>query len=310
MVLYNVEKVSKDNIAKISLLYIRAFNKHFSKQYVDNKFLDPYQGENHSFIAFDGDVAISYYGVIKQRAVYNGERTILYQSCDSMTDPKYSGKGLFIKLANLTYDELRNEGINFVFGFPNRRIYGLRINKLNWQHEENIYKFQFDVLTFPLAKIVKKIPRLVFFYQNYVKFNLKKHLSKVLFFENSCSLTNKSFVLHDHEYFKYKSSNDKYIVSILGVNLWLKVDGFLWVGDMEFCDENKFLNILKKIKLLARKLGCANIVFFYQEGTMMANTLLKIKEPTEKLPLGYLKINSDEKTKFNFKFCGADFDSW
>jgi len=310
MTLYNVEKVSKGNTHKIALLYIKAFNKRFSKQYVENKFLDPYQGENHSFVAFDGETAISYYGVIKQKAIFNGELVTLYQSCDSMTDPKYSGKGLFLKLANLTYDELRGRGISFIFGFPNARIYGLRLNKLNWQHEENIYKFQFNVLTIPLAKINKKITKLNFFYQVFVKSILKKYLSKELFFENSCSSQNNSFILHDYDYFKYKSSNDKYLVNILGVNLWLKIDGFLWIGDMEFCTEDKFLQVLKRIKFLARVLGCSNIVFYYQEGTNMANTIIKVKEPTDKLPLGYLKINSDEKTKFNFKFCGADFDSW
>jgi sulfur relay (sulfurtransferase) DsrC/TusE family protein len=54
------------------------------------------------------------------------------QSIDTITDLKYRGKGLFIMLAKHLYSKALNQGIQFIYGFPNKNSISGFLKKLNW----------------------------------------------------------------------------------------------------------------------------------------------------------------------------------
>jgi len=64
------------------------------------------------------------------------------QSGDSMTLDAYRGKGIFTTLAKACHNKAAEDGLAFVFGFPNQASYPIFKNKLDWQFVEHNAFFQ------------------------------------------------------------------------------------------------------------------------------------------------------------------------
>jgi hypothetical protein len=305
---YITKKLTKKDIYNLLPLYKSAFGFNADSKSVTTKFFHKYQTINASFFS-SNDITASFYGMITMKAIYNNNTIIIGQSCDSMTHKNHVGKGLFISLAKEVYEYLIKEGVHYVFGFPNKTIYNLRIKKLHWQHSENINVYKIKVKTLPIAKVVKKIPFLKKFYNGYINLAINKHKSKSAFFDNSVIKNNIAGILHDTDYFNYKRTPDKFILKLNGINLWLKIDGFLWVGDFENTSEENFKLILASLKKIAFFLGCNSIVFHFQEGTLNNEILNKFLDIDSQMPLGFVNL-TDKYKNVKFKFSGSDFDSW
>jgi hypothetical protein len=305
---YISKKLTKKDINSLLPLYKSAFGFNADSKSVTAKFFHNYQTINASYFS-SNDIVTSFYGMITMKAIYNSNTLIIGQSCDSMTHKNHGGKGLFVSLAKDVYEYLIKEGVDYVFGFPNNTIYNLRIKKLQWQHSENINVYKIKVRTLPIAKVVKKIPLLKRLYNGYINLALNKYISKSAFFDNSLIKNNIAGILHDTDYFNYKRTPDKFIINLIGINLWIKIDGFLWVGDFENTTEENFILILASLKKIAILLGCNSIVFHFQEGTTNNEILNKFLPIDSKMPLGFINL-TDKYKNVQFKFSGSDFDSW
>jgi len=55
-------------------------------------------------------------------------------SLNTLTSPKYQGKGLFTKMAKATFYECANENAHFTIGFPNPNSYPGFVKKLDFHH--------------------------------------------------------------------------------------------------------------------------------------------------------------------------------
>lgn len=85
-------------------LFRRTFSAPISADSVARKYNTDYTGVSHiGFAAFQNDRMIAYYGVIPTLIWIGGEQTLACQSADTMTDPEYKGRGLFPRLAEMTY---------------------------------------------------------------------------------------------------------------------------------------------------------------------------------------------------------------
>jgi GNAT superfamily N-acetyltransferase len=84
-------------------------------------------------LAWDSDRLVGQYAVNPIRIWVSGKPVIMALSLDTMTDPDYSGKGIFKKAAWSLYQQLVEQNISFVFGFPNvNSIHGFK-QKLDWK---------------------------------------------------------------------------------------------------------------------------------------------------------------------------------
>jgi hypothetical protein len=308
--IYNISKFKIEDIKYYELIYKSAFSSIPDLKNVITKFFHKYQEAKPSFIAVsESNEPASFYGIITQRASYNNEIFDIAQSCDSMTHKAHGGQGLFVKVAETAYDFLKVKNINFVYGFPNTVIYDLRKIKLKWEHQENINVYKEKVKTLPFDKIVKKIPFLRIAYYSYLTRVFSKYKSQNSFFSNSLNDKDICCILHDQDYFEYKSSENKFILDINGINFWIKVDGILWVGDFENCTPEKFEAAYQILKKIAKKAGISNIIFHYQEGTSNDKLLKGLINLSSTMPLGYRHLTNEHTAKV-FKFAGADFDTW
>ena len=103
---YRFERVSKNNVKDLLIIYKDAFDKElniveFKKKQNTKEFGDSYVG----FIAYDqNNTPSAFYGVYPCKIEYNGKLFLAAQSGDTMTHSKHRGKGLFTKLALETYN--------------------------------------------------------------------------------------------------------------------------------------------------------------------------------------------------------------
>jgi len=91
----------------------------YSKQYLQWLYSDNPAGPVVGFNAFDGARLVAHYVCVPAPIVMDGAVCKGLLSLNTATDPGYQGKGLFVRLANLTYEKAAQDGFNLVFGVAN-----------------------------------------------------------------------------------------------------------------------------------------------------------------------------------------------
>ena len=262
------------------------------------------------FLAYTpDDKPAAFYGVYPCKMEYKGKTYLAAQSGDTMTHPEHGGKGLFTTLAKMTYALAKKEGIEFIFGFPNKNSYPGFSKKLNWQFKENMCDYAFNVNTLPLAAFAKKISLLLPLYSAYT--NLILNFYKSTNDHQPSSIINPVFgrVARTKEFFNYKSFYKNYLINIDTKTSWIKIDGGLLIGDIEPSLTDNMDEVIRKIKKLAVLLGCTKIFFSVGKNTYW-DLLLKEKLHCEENTYnGYLDFTSGLPLE-NFKYMMADYDTF
>lgn len=307
---YRFVRINEALYDKLGLLMEAAFGIKRNREFFARKMDTSYTGVKHlGFIALDANGnAAAFYGVYPQWVEYQGKRYLAAQSGDTMTHPLHGGKGLFTKLAQLTYELAKNEGIQFVFGFPNKNSYPGFIKKLNWIDGGKMVNHTMKVAALPIAGLAKKVSWLLPFYMAYQKLILAFY-AKGKAFSSSVKEENAGSVERDSSYIRYKMFNDTFILNISDTNVWLKVDGALLIGDIDWIQNNNVEKLLQRLKMLAFLLGCNQVVFPVSPGCKWDNKLRGKLEATEGIYVGYLDLQSGLPLA-KFKYVLADFDTF
>src|ERR1051325_704305 len=136
---FEFKLVQTENLERFTEMAELCFGlTNFSSDYFKWKYLDNPAGKVVAFEALHEGKPAGFYGVIPEFYIINGERVKIHQSMDTMTHPNYQKRGLFTRLANLTYDRVAETegGVNLVGIAGGNSLYGL-INKLNWKNIHN-----------------------------------------------------------------------------------------------------------------------------------------------------------------------------
>ncbi len=308
---YTYKRIESNLYGDLVYLYKSAFGQDISLDYYQHKFNTNYLGITHlGFIAYDDKNApAAFYGVYPYLMEYKGKNYLAAQSGDTMTHPAHGGRGLFTTLAKMTYELAKNEGIQFIFGFPNENSYPGFVKKLNWTHRENMSNYKFRVATIPLAPAAKKFPWLKPLYSAYCKIILSFYKSHSAFQPSSVINSTYGSVVRNGPYHNYKSFYNNYLVQLSGRTAWIKVDGALLVGDVELPTENNVTKLVASLKTLAFWLGCTQIIFPVGKETAWDLLLKQSYSPEEGIYIGYLDLQSGLPLE-NFKFVLADFDTF
>ena len=115
---YTIHKLKNTEFSLLVPLMKNCFGMNVNINFFEWKFKHNPSGfvEGYYAKAGDGEVA-AYYGAIPETYIIEGEKRIIYQSCDTMTHSNHRRKGLFQKLAVHCYEELKNENKLFLIGF-------------------------------------------------------------------------------------------------------------------------------------------------------------------------------------------------
>lgn len=310
---YRFDRLSIANLYQLVKLYQYCFKLKVGINYLKQKYNTASFGASFiGYLAIDlisGEPA-AYYGVFPIITRKDGVDYLVAQSGDTMTHPKHQGKGLFTKLATITYDLAKKEGIQFVFGFPNKNSYPGFVKKLNWQHYGYINNYSLKVRNLPFDKLAKKFPFFKYFYDSFVEKRLRNVVTDLII-PNSIEKHNPEYgyIVHDQKFYEYKTYFKSYKVKLNGINCIIKIDGRLWVGDIEFCNEENFLEMRNELQFLAKKLGCSTVLFSVFEGTFPDVILKKNFEIKEKNPVGALNLSLNVNPA-RFAYNAIDFDTY
>lgn len=131
---FDFKLVDYDNLNEMAEMFNLCFSSIPPKNYFDWKFLQNPAGKAIGFVAYyEGEVA-GFYGVIPEDFMVHGEKTVIYQSMDTMTHPNYQRQGLFTNLARKTYEHLiETDGEVFIIGFPGVTSHPGFVKKLDWK---------------------------------------------------------------------------------------------------------------------------------------------------------------------------------
>lgn len=285
---YRFERINESHYADMCIISKSAFNIDPGIEFYKNKnHTEKFGSKNLGFIAYDekGDPA-AFYGVYAHLVEYNGKVYHAVQSGDTMTHKDHMGKGLFTKLARMTYELAKREGAEFVFGSPNYNSYPGFVKKLDWHCPEKLRDYRIKTATLPLAKAAKKIAVLNLLFKPWFNFICGIYKSESTQFKNSVLVQDIVGVHRNEDFYKYKSLSGSKIVEIGGVNVWLKADGYLFIGDIDLQREFDFKKFLKKLKRFCFLTGSSEAVFITSPETPLDRIFAKYLSVKEGFPVG------------------------
>lgn len=308
---YSFERISESHYPDMCVISASAFNINPGVSYYRKKNQTEKFGEiNLGFIAYSPEgIPAAFYGVYAQLVEYNGKVYHAVQSGDTMTHKDHTGKGLFTKLARMTYELAKEKGAEFVFGSPNYNSYPGFVKKLNWVCPEKLNDYRILTLTIPLAKVAKKIRLFNHFYKPFSEFVFRFYGSEKTHFRNSVLEEGIVGVHRNEDFYKYKSLSGSRILSIDGVNVWVKIDGFLFIGDVDLEKDFDFKNFIKKLKRFCFWIGSTEIVFITSPNTPLDRLFSKYFKPKEGFPVGGADFTSKLPIS-KFKMVLGDVDTF
>jgi len=302
---YTIAPLSLENINDLLYLYKAVFNNSISLGQVLKKYDTSYLGKSHfGHIAYHNGQPIAFHGAIPVLMQYYNDNELAAQYGDAMTLPNYNGKGLFTTLGKQTDKQLRNQGINFVWGFPNQNSEFGYLNKLEWNYVERMQCYKIKTSILPFEKIVRKFDLTTNLYEKHIanvfeKYKVNTYLNGSVFKSNSIVST-----VRNKDYYTYKSFSNNFTIEIKGVLFWIKIKNGLLVGDVESSSKNAFNIALEKLKTIASKNGIGELVFQTSPDTFITQLMEGHNlEHFETWPVGYKNFSSNfplERLKFTF----------
>lgn len=281
-----------------------AATDHFSKKYDT-----AYTGvEDVGYVAYNiQGVPVAYYGVIPCFIQYGNEVMLAAQSADTMTDPNYRFKGMFVELSNMTFALCRQLGIRLVFGFPNQNSYHGAVNKLGWKMTGVMSCFTIPVNGLPLESLANKLEVFSKLYKQYTRFILRKEILPLQGVANSVMVGDLAGLYRNNEYLHYKTYSPTCVIGIADAKIWISHKYGLMIGDMEGVNESNFNRVMKKLKNIAKRLGIKQMQFHVSPNTSLHALFTGNYAETASYPMLFQDFGSaipPEKVKFTF----ADID--
>lgn len=308
---YTFKQITKVSISDLIPVYRNAFGIKISYQQLFEKLNTFYSPIN--FIGYIGyynkTIPCSYYGVYPAFAFINETKILISQSGDTMTHGEHIGKGLFISSAELTYELCKNIQICGVFGFPSKSSFPGFKKKLNWEFNENINNYTFNIPTIPLAYFSLKNKYLNFIYNRWLNFILS-FLKKGETFEGSIRNNFQDGIVRDQQFWNYKmQKKENKLFKLDNKNIVLKFNNRICVGDIDINTNTELGPILFKLKLLAFLTFNSKINFYVSPNTLLDIKLSKSKKSQIGLPIGYRNFDN-KHSLINLKFTYFDFDTF
>jgi hypothetical protein len=304
---YTVKRLSINSIADLARLDALVYQRKPAIGFFLKKYNTVYTGVNYiGFIAYNNqNQPIAFYGVIPTLLWYNGRTILVAQSVDAMTHSEYRNMGLFTELANLTDDLCRKENIQLVFGFPNQNSYPGLI-KLHWHITDTMDRFTIPVKCIPLEKIVHKYPFLKPVYDQYKKWVLKSYLNQQQGVASSVLVDGYNGIFRNDKYLQYKTYSPTLVIQIDNSFFWIKPQNGLQIGDIAGI-ANNFDQTMKKLIVLARKLGLTQIHFQVSPQTQLHTLFAQRYAATPSFAVMFKDLGADIDTD-KIKFTLADID--
>jgi len=310
---YDLVRLSRDNFPDLlELMATVNGSKPDERQLLQKYDTRIFGAENLGYLAYKhGDkVAAAYYGVFPMRMLIDGQEVLAAQSGDTMTHPDHRGKGLFIALARKTYTLAADEGIKFVFGFPNGNSYPGFVKKLAWQHPYNMVGINLFVPTLPVNLLAKRLPALARLQRKWLFVLLGVFFAKTNELPKVCSSvtgSGVSGVVRDRAFWDYKRETCD-IYQTGKTIIFVKYDGDIGIGDV-VTPTGEIGSAISRLRLVAALAGVARIKTYCSPNSYLARELGKRGYTRDSLAYGYVAF-ADGQPLDQLEFTYADYDTF
>jgi hypothetical protein len=305
---YRIVRLDKDSLKDLEKLYIAVYGIAPAENYFYKKYDTAYTGVEYAgYIAYNRqNIPVAYYGVIPCFIRYNRANILAAQSGDTMTDPAYRYKGMFVELSKITFELCKQSGIAFIFGFPNQHSYHGAVHKLGWKLTENMYCFTVPVNTVPLASLSNRFPWLKKLYRKYAGSILNKYALQEKGVANSVIDDGYAGLYRGDRYLQYKTYGNTKVIRAGKAKAWISMNTNLTIGDLALGGED-FDTTIDTIKKIAAKLGIRQVLFHACINTRLHSLFLARYKAIPSFPVLFQDLGTDvafDKIKFTF----ADID--
>jgi GNAT superfamily N-acetyltransferase len=306
--IYSICRLNAGNLNDLAILHTAVYGKVPLPGYFERKYNTAYTNVEYiGFIAYNTlMLPIAFYGVIPCFMLCKGKPVLSAQSADTMTHPDHRNKGLFVELANRTFELCIQVGIKLLFGFPNQNSLPGFINKLGWQTVGWMDCFVIPVKTLPAAKLAAKFPWLKKLYSYYTHWMLKKYTIPPLGIFSSALTSGYDGVLRNDGYLQNKTYSTTQVISINGANIWIKINSGLLIGDLSVNTQN-FTSVIDKLINIARNLGLNQVQFHTSRDTPLHQLFARQYKAIDSFPVIFKDLGSGVSTD-KIKFTFADID--
>lgn len=304
----SVKRLSRARLRDLELLHEAVYGIAPAKNYFPLKYETAYTGAAYiGYVAYNAEnMPVAYYGVLPCFMQIDGNLFLAAQSGDTMTHPGYRNKGLFVELANLTYELCREKGIRLIYGFPNQNSEHGLINKLGWITTGNLDRFEISVNAFPLERLARKFAWSRRWYEKFRFRILRKYLVSKDGLPNAAAAEGYGVVDRNEQFLKYKKYSDTQVIQIDAALFWIRLRHELTIGDLQ-CSAVQFLPSILALKKLTARLGLPAIKFQLSGGTKLHQLFDEHFAARVSFPVCFKDLGSGlplEKFKFSF----ADID--
>lgn len=236
-------KSLEENLSGIITLYEECFNRgldinSFKWRYLDNPF-----DEILYVVARDNNQIVASYSASPTYLNYKGKKIKSAISINTMTHPKYQGRGLFVKLAKLLYEHMGKNGYSMIWGFPNNLSNRTFNDRLGWK---TIYEI--PTMTFMLEDFSPQV----------VELNITEDIKFGLNYSNFKKNNNqKIHVIKDEKYFKWRYLNNpdnEYTQVVYTPNgiatsyaIYKEYKNIINIVDINYRDANEIKDIINSI---------------------------------------------------------------
>jgi hypothetical protein len=283
----------------------------FKKKVTTDFFLKKYHttnfgAEHIGYIAFTEEkFPAAFYGVIPCHFKIDDKIFLAAQSVDTMTHRDHQRRGLFMQLAEKTYEAAKQEGVQFIFGFPNQNSYAGFV-KLKWEFLP--HPMQYFVLKgskLPLAVLLLKIPLLRKVYHLYEE----RMVSELTIQNLGGDRSGENGVMRNPLFLQYKAQYTKtFVKKWPSMHAWMKNDGILKVGLIYFDKTISPEVIVDHLSYTAKILGCRSVVLMTSRHSELYDLLINITTPRKGLPIGFYNLTNEkfQFDKIGFEYCDLD----
>lgn len=279
---YQIRPITPQNLSDVVYLVHQVARKRWSVAYYQKKYETPWAGgQYHGYLAYEAETgkpvavaaALPMMGVLP-----NGQRIRLTQMIETFTLPAHQGKGLMTHLANKILDDQQQDGVQVFFGLLNQNnVHGF-VRKLGFTHIGTMQYFEQKVRTFPLEALCRRlgVPTLFRWWAGLVLWKYGRGHKSIL--PNTLLAEGFGAVLHDADFFAYKSFTFNHLCRFDGLDAWLKLESGLLVGDVCIppeTTEEQWSAWLLRLKRLAQHAGLRKIIFQASPDTELGRRLAK-----------------------------------
>jgi hypothetical protein len=251
-----IKKFNEDRLNDVQYLFKVSFNSKLSIEVIKNKHLNCHGTEKYiGFLAYEESTMepAGFYAVFPGNLVYKNQVYLVAQSGDTMTNPKFQKKGLFVKLAQITYSYCEKIGIKLITGLPNENSYPGFIKHLNFSELPIFSNLLFVENRLELTRITRRIAILQKFHFFYSKCLFYILYKKGKPFNNSNNLDSSlAFMDHDTIYFESKKNKHNIFVKDMDCSIWLRMhENSIIICDIS-CSNSIFDldRLMKKLKIM------------------------------------------------------------